>query len=45
MELRVGSKYSLKQKLGSGAFGAVYLGQDFEAGIEVAIKLVCLPFH
>ena len=40
MELKVGSKYLLKQKLGSGAFGSVYLGLDTSTGSEVALKLV-----
>lgn len=42
MEISIGSKYSLKQKLGSGSFGSVYLGQDKETHQEVAIKLVYL---
>lgn len=42
MDLRVGNKYSLRQKLGLGAFGSVYLGIDLELGSEVAIKLVFL---
>ncbi len=49
MDLRVGGKYRLTRKLGSGAFGEVYQGISFlrtRLGIhiktneEVAIKLV-----
>jgi len=35
MELRVGGKYALSRKLGSGAFGDVYLGM-------LHIKLISL---
>uniref|UniRef100_A0A3Q2XU90 non-specific serine/threonine protein kinase n=1 Tax=Hippocampus comes TaxID=109280 RepID=A0A3Q2XU90_HIPCM len=36
MELRVGNKYRLGRKIGSGSFGDIYLGE------EVAIKLECV---
>jgi serine/threonine protein kinase len=39
MELRVGGKYKLSRKLGSGAFGDVYLGTNIKTNEEVAIKL------
>lgn len=49
MELRVGGKYRLIRKIGSGAFGDVYqgilflkLGINIKTNEEVAIKLV---FH
>ncbi|CAD7937080.1 unnamed protein product [Amoebophrya sp. A25] len=39
MELRVGNKYRLRHKIGSGSFGDIYLGADIQTGEEVAIKL------
>ncbi|KAK6642961.1 Casein kinase I isoform delta-B [Polyplax serrata] len=42
MELRVGSKYRLGRKIGSGSFGDIYLGTNITSGEEVAIKLECI---
>jgi serine/threonine protein kinase len=39
MELRVGGKYRLGRKIGSGSFGDIYLGTNVQSGEEVAIKL------
>ena len=39
MDLRVGGKYKLKKKLGSGAFGDIYLAEDIKKNTEVAVKL------
>jgi len=39
MELRVGGKYRLGRKIGSGSFGDIYLGNNINTGEEVAIKL------
>ncbi|KAJ8612350.1 hypothetical protein CTAYLR_008372 [Chrysophaeum taylorii] len=39
MELRVGKKYRLGKKIGSGSFGDIYLGTNLTSGEEVAIKL------
>lgn len=39
MELRVGKKYRLGKKIGSGSFGDIYLGTSLTSGEEVAIKL------
>ena len=39
MELRVGKKYRLGRKIGSGSFGDIYLGTNMQSGEEVAIKL------
>ncbi|KAM7371097.1 hypothetical protein PAMP_010592 [Pampus punctatissimus] len=42
MELRVGNKYRLGRKIGSGSFGDIYLGSNITTGEEVAIKLECV---
>ncbi|XP_033095295.1 casein kinase I-like isoform X1 [Anneissia japonica] len=42
MELRVGNKYRLGRKIGSGSFGDIYLGTNITNGEEVAIKLECI---
>mmetsp|Transcript_12669 Transcript_12669/g.23748 ORF Transcript_12669/g.23748 Transcript_12669/m.23748 type:complete len:429 (-) Transcript_12669:460-1746(-) len=39
MELRVGKRYRLGRKIGSGSFGDIYLGTNMTTGEEVAIKL------
>lgn len=39
MELRVGNKYRLGRKIGSGSFGDIYMGTNITTGEEVAIKL------
>ena len=42
MELRVGHKYRLGRKIGSGSFGDIYLGTNIASNEEVAIKLECI---
>lgn len=39
MESRVGNKYKLGRKIGSGSFGEIYLGTNDQTNEEVAIKL------
>ena len=39
MELRVGGKYRLDRKIGSGSFGDIYIGTSIETGEEIGIKL------
>jgi casein kinase 1 len=39
MELRVGGKFRLGRKIGSGSFGDIYIGTNVQSGEEVAIKL------
>ncbi|XP_065193333.1 casein kinase I-like [Sycon ciliatum] len=46
MDLRVGGKFRLGRKIGSGSFGDIYLGTNVLTGEEVAIKLeVCHTDH
>lgn len=39
LELRVGKKFRLGRKIGSGSFGDIYLGTNMTSGEEVGIKL------
>ncbi|CAL9123962.1 casein kinase I isoform delta-like [Musa troglodytarum] len=39
MEPRVGDKFRLGRKIGSGSFGEIYLGTNIQTNEEVAIKL------
>ncbi|KAG8380110.1 hypothetical protein BUALT_Bualt07G0159600 [Buddleja alternifolia] len=39
MEPRVGNKFGLGRKIGSGSFGEIYLGTNIQTNEEVAIKL------
>lgn len=39
MDLRVGKKYRIGRKIGSGSFGDIYLGTNIISGEDVAIKL------
>eukprot|EP00930_Biecheleria_cincta_P024244 TRINITY_DN1736_c0_g1_i1.p1 TRINITY_DN1736_c0_g1~~TRINITY_DN1736_c0_g1_i1.p1 ORF type:complete len:102 (+),score=20.28 TRINITY_DN1736_c0_g1_i1:53-358(+) len=39
MELRVGGKFRLGRKIGSGSFGDIYIGTNVQTAEEVAIKL------
>lgn len=40
MELRVGKKYRLGRKIGSGSFGDIYLGTNMTTGEEVRCLVV-----
>ena len=40
MELRVGNKYRLGRKIGSGSFGDIYLGTNISTGEEGASTLI-----
>lgn len=39
MDLRIGNKYRIGRKIGSGSFGDIYLGTNIISGEEIAIKL------
>jgi casein kinase 1 len=39
MDLRVGNKFRIGQKIGSGSFGDIYRGTNIQTGEPVAIKL------
>ena len=38
-ECRIGNRFRLRHKIGSGSFGDIYLGTDIQSGEDVAIKM------
>ncbi|KAK0421164.1 hypothetical protein QR680_015090 [Steinernema hermaphroditum] len=42
MDLRIGGRFRLGRKIGSGSFGEIYLGENLQTQEEVAIKLECV---
>ena len=42
MELRVGNKYRLGRKIGSGSFGDIYLGKMFQLSVVWSSNLLCV---
>lgn len=44
MELRVGNKYRLGRKIGSGSFGDIYLGTTIKTGEEVIYMIFNYDF-
>ena len=41
MNIWVGGKYRMIKKLGEGAFGEIFLGENMTSKKKVAIKVVC----
>merc|ERR1719427_217086 len=39
MDLRIGGKFRLGKKIGSGSFGEIYIGKNAQTGEDVAIKM------
>ena len=44
VDIRVGGKYRLGKKLGSGSFGEIYLGTNVHTSEFVAVKLVSISY-
>ena len=38
-ELRIGDKFQMRKKIGSGSFGEIYEGMNLQTHEKVAIKL------
>eukprot|EP00331_Platyophrya_macrostoma_P023287 CAMPEP_0176453420 /NCGR_PEP_ID=MMETSP0127-20121128/29217_1 /TAXON_ID=938130 /ORGANISM="Platyophrya macrostoma, Strain WH" /LENGTH=92 /DNA_ID=CAMNT_0017842255 /DNA_START=27 /DNA_END=301 /DNA_ORIENTATION=- len=39
IEIRVGGRYKLRHKIGSGSFGDIYLANNVQTNEEVAVKM------
>lgn len=39
MDIRVGGKFKITKRLGQGAFGDIFAGNNVKTGEEVAVKL------
>lgn len=38
-DIRIGGRYRIGKKIGSGSFGEIFIGADIQTNEEVAIKL------
>ena len=45
MEIKLGQRFLLRRRIGSGSFGEIFMGKDLETGEDVAIKMESINSH